>query len=256
MNLNPFFDAETIAWIPVWAWILAALLIIFLITLFYWLWRRKIMAGVTGLREAAENTGITPEGYQVVATLTFAKTKMFQILSLYYRDGVLSFGNSLQNISKWLHTSKLAVGRLGPLTCLFASDDLDVTRDLVAELAIVTIADKYNEELGDQNSKDAIVDHDTFQAKRKLLEYKYPDGVKMLAYQLYDPKKTHKFLPLNRPAGRFGGVLEYMAEEEIPAKPQAGILDRLVGAITSPVGMAFTAGLIGNVLLYVFLKKV
>jgi len=251
--LNPWFDQDTIIGIPIWVWLLVACIIILIITQFYWLWRRRIMSGVSGYVEAMKYAGTTPDGYQIIPVLLFAKTKMFQIFSLNYKDAVLSFKDDIANVSKWLHTSKLAVGRLGGLQCLFASDDLDTTRDFVAELALCQAVEDYNTE--QKNPDNMITNYREFLQKRQTLEHGNPTGIKMLAYQLFDLKKVDRLIPRGRPAGLWGGLLLEEARNYKPQKPLESGWDKLWGALSSPLGMVFISGMIGNIFLYIFLKR-
>jgi hypothetical protein len=180
------------------------------------------MAAVRGYKEIQKKAG--PDDVMV---WLFGKTQKMIIESLRYIDSVASY-YAKTRISKWHLTSPMAMLHIGGYPAMMVSDDYDQSRDPVSEIALCHACEEFNrdqdwwlgvkQELHKRGVKlppmleegdvakpiENFTDYKT--RGNLLLKIRYPEGIPIPAYSIFNPVKFRKYFPKGRSAGFFGGV--------------------------------------------------
>lgn len=198
-HLNPFFDIDTWWSVPLWAWMIAFVVGVFIFVLIKWLRRRAIMGPVMDYMPAKK--GGRREDQQ---TWMFGKNRSFYIEYMkYHDDGIISYPN-LEKISMWFLRSSNAVGHAGGIKSVIVSDDYDTVRDPVAEIALAEMIRVHNLKYPGNE----ITNFSGYSQRYKEVMALFPDGeVEVPVYGIWEPSKVQKFMPKNRSAGFNGGML-------------------------------------------------
>jgi len=234
--INSFFD-KFLAGLPVYLWILIAILFILVITNIWWIYKRMVMGPVLGYLDA-KSAG-QPQ------TLFLGKNRSFMIRYLEYIDSVLAY-KDISQVPKWLVQSPKSVGRLGGLSTMIVRDNYDYSVDPVAEVAICRLAKEWNEKYGDTTPMNTYNEFSELRASGRL-EDEFPDGIVIPLYNIYDPSLIQKYLPTGRSAGTFGSHLLQKAREMRADKSQEKWYEKYV-----PIGIALSASIIMLILAYMY----
>ena len=226
--LNPWFDQPApfvgVLGIPWWFVISCGLVLLLIIVNLFWIFKLRRMAAVKGHKEIQKKAG--PDDVEV---WLFGKTQKMIIECLKYSGGVASY-HSPTRISQWHLTSPMAMAHIGGYPSMIVSDDYDQSRDPVSEIAICHACEEFNrdqkwwaefrekvaqarktgEELPDW-AKEAIAKPiksftDYRERGNLLLKLRYPEGIPIPAYNIFNPVLFRKYFPKGRDATFFGGV--------------------------------------------------
>lgn len=255
IRLNEFFDHPLIIGIPIWVFICLFFFIILLWVNLSWVFKIRRLASVRGYRDVQKKAS-----QEDVMTWMINKTQKLTIECLRYVDSVISYYDQTK-ISKWHHNTPMSVMHVGGYPAMLVSDDYDQTRDPVSEIALCHACEEFN---ADQNwwaaFRDAMhnknltlpdgMEEDTVakplesfsdyrERGRFLLQLKYPDGIPIPAYSIFNPTKFRKFFPKGRSAGFQGGRFIRQAR-----KLNLGITQASFWAQVLPLGVLITMGVI------------
>jgi hypothetical protein len=233
VGLNSFFDQPApilgAIGIPLWVLISCFFLLLLILVNLSWLFKVRRMRAVKGYKEIQKKVG--PDDVMV---WLFGKTQRMIIECLRYVDSVASYHTPTM-ISKWHLTSPMAMLHIGGFPAMMVSDDYDQSRDPVSEIALCHACDEFNRDqkwfmefvaqvrsagmkLPDGVERDGIaIPINNYKDYRErgnlLLKLRYPEGVPIPAYSIFNPVKFRKYFPKGRSAGFFGGVLIRKARE-------------------------------------------
>jgi hypothetical protein len=233
--IDPVMDIP-VGGVPIWFWILVVIAFSIVMTNFWWIYKRMVMAPVSGYLSAFKSG--QPQ------TIFLDKNKSFSIKFLEYIDGVLAY-KEVSNISKWLVQSPTSVARLGGLSTLIVRDNYDYSVDPIAEIAICTLASSWNSKYKD-NSITNYKDYESYRDSGQL-EAEYPNGVPIPLYNIYNPSLIQKYLPSGRSAGTFGSHLTSKAREMRTDKSQEKWYEKYV-----PIGVASSVSLVILILSFMY----
>ena len=260
-HLNAFFDFAPIWGWPVWVWIFIGFAIVLFIVNIAWIRKRMILSPVLPYLESLK--GGKREDMQ---TWMIGKNKSFNIEHLKYNDdGVISYFKYLANISMWYLGSSMAVGHAGGIKNVIVSDNYDMVRDPVAEIALCKLIDQFNEMnkeaikdkdgniLIDENGrtlyKYPISNHKEYKLNRDKLVQMSPTGGKIPSFCHFDVMKGQQFMPANRTAGMFGGDNIREARKKNIDQPVVSNWIKF-----APLGIAFGISVVAIILTYMFLQ--
>lgn len=260
-HLNAFFDFAPIWGWPVWVWIFIGFAIVLFIVNIAWIRKRMILSPVLPYLESLK--GGKREDMQ---TWMIGKNKSFNIEHLKYNDdGVISYFKYLANISMWYLGSSMAVGHAGGIKNVIVSDNYDMVRDPVAEIALCKLIDQFNEMnkeaikdkdgniLLDENGrtlyKYPISNHKEYKLNRDKLVQMSPTGGKIPSFCHFDVMKGQQFMPANRTAGMFGGDNIREARKKNIDQPVVSNWIKF-----APLGIAFGISVVAIILTYMFLQ--
>ena len=240
MAIDPFFDWSPagIA-LPVWLIILIVLMLVFLGTNFWWVYKFLVMRPVQGHGEASRAGN---EKTQQV--MLFGMNRAFSIQALEYSEKVLSFKDKLR-VAKWLQTSPYAVGMLGHKSIMLVMEIFDHPKDPVAEMAICKMCEEYNKD--QTNPDEAIIGYKDYVKKREVLEHRNPNGVLIPICDIYDPAQIYKFTPENRTSGQFGGTCLKDARDLNITVPEQSTWEKAI-----PLFICLVFGIIAIALVYMY----
>jgi len=162
-------------------------------------------------------------------------TRNLTIECLRKRDTVLEFYNKLR-ISKWFHDSQISVIHVGGKGAMVVTENYYRTRDIVSEIALCLSCDKFNsaqdsyQKLHPDKLIPLIKDYDDYvEFGRVQLEQRFPYGLEIPSYTIFDPQKFAKYFPKGLTAMFFGGVIVRLArKKKVTARPQ-GLLEKYLG---------------------------
>jgi hypothetical protein len=120
------------------------------------------------------------------------------------------------------------------------------TRDMVSEIALCHACDEFNSNQ-ERYQKDhpgknvpLIKDYDDYVLFGRVeLENRYPKGLVMEAYKIFDPQKFSKYFPKGLTSMFFGGIIVRLARKKKVTTKQQGLLEKYLG-----LGIFFTLSLI------------
>lgn len=260
-HLNPVFDYAPFWGWPIWIWIFIAFGVVFLILNLRWIRKRIIMKPVLAYLDALK--GGKREDMQ---TWMIGKNKSFFIEHLKYNDdGVISYFKYLKNISMWYLGSSLAIGHAGGIKNAIVSDNYDMVRDPVAEIAFCLAIEEYNEKnkvvqmndkgepIIDENGKELVSypinNYEDFKTHRKDMIKANPLGAKMPSFCYFDVLKAQQFFPPNRTAGMFGADnIREARKKNIDQPVTSGWLK------FAPLGIAFGISVIAIIITYMWTR--
>jgi hypothetical protein len=258
-NLHPIMDfAPFMGW-PIWIWVFIIMGVVLLIVWLRWLRKRMIMAPVLSYLESLK--GGKREDMQ---TWMIGKNKSFFIEHLKYNDdGVISYWKFLINISMWYLGSSLAVGHAGGIKSVIVSDNYDMVRDPVAEMALCAVVDEFNDmnkepvldaagmkrvdEFGQELYHYPISNYADYEQHRADLENLHPEGIKIPSYAYFNVMNAQKLMPPNRTAGMFGADCIREARKKNIDQAQASIWEKFL-----PLGVALAISIIAIIVTYMY----
>lgn len=231
-HLSPIFDQAPAWGVPIWVWIGVVLIIILAFRNAQWFRKKMVMRPVADGYLDAFKSGAEKDQQ----TWIFGKNRSFYIRTLlYHDDGVVSYP-FMSKLTTWYLGSSLAVGHAGGIKQISVSDNYDRVRDFVAEIALITVVDKFNSEnvpdINGNLQKDSmgrplvIQNYDDYEYFRPLLETKYPFWIEVPAYMPFDPTKAERIFPPNRSAGFQGGYMLRKARRLMMDVPDKGFWEK------------------------------
>lgn len=258
-NLHPIFDLAPVWGWPLWVWVFVAFGILLLFINVRWFRKRWIMGPVLSYLDSLK--GGKKEDMQV---WMIGKNKSFTIEHMRYNDdGVISYFRYLKNISMWFLGSSLAVGHAGGIKNVIVSDNYDMVRDPVAEAALCTLIDQYNEmnktevkdeqgnkirdENGNPTYKYPITNHREYKQHRDKLVLMSPNGAVIQTFHYFNVMKGQQFMPANRTAGLFGGDNIRQARKKNIDRPTVSNWIKF-----APLGIALAISVISILVTYMF----
>jgi hypothetical protein len=226
VTLNPLFDQPApilgALGIPWWFIIGCGVILFIILVIISWVFKFRRMAAVKGHKEIQKKAG--PED---IEAWLFSKTQKMIIECLHIVGGVASYNNPLM-ISKWYLTSPMAMLHIGGYPAMMISDDYDRSRDPVSEVALCHACDEFNADLKEWDTRirpgleksgqvlegmdyhelaKPIESYSDYRSRgHLLLKLRYPDGIPIPAYSIFNPVKFRKYFPRGRDATFYGGV--------------------------------------------------
>lgn len=258
MAMNPVMDIDLFIGVPVWAWILVAMGIIFICVWVRWLFRRVKMSSVSGYRDKITSADL--ESQQV---WYFGINKTFSIYCLRLQDRILSFYDYLRKLDKWCYTSIDATGSCGGVSMVMVDGAFDQVKDPIAEVAICTICEetnrkkaydkngnpryfKYIDENGKEQTKHLLIrNHEDYLFFQPLIEQDNPNGVPIDPISLWDPSKIQQFCPAGCQPSFFGARRTKVAREL-----RLRIQDKHWLLKLAPALLAFAVGVVSAIFVY------
>jgi hypothetical protein len=212
LDWSPITLANGTIGLPLWLFISAGFVLMFLYVLLSWIFKLRRMNAVKGYVTAADKG--TQEDLQ---TWIFGKTKKLTIECLKYWGSMVHFPANVK-ITKWMHRSIFATITLGGQNAVMVSDDFDTTRDPVSEIALCEACEIFNnnqeelEKYKREHKFDSLVvkpissfsDYRSY--GRKVLEQLYPDGLPIPSYSFFNHTKFRKYFPKGRDGDLQGGI--------------------------------------------------
>lgn len=212
MQINPVLDWSPITLangtigIPLWIFISAGFVLMFLYVILSWVFKLKRMNAVKGYVQAADKG--TQEDLQV---WIFGKTKKLTIECLKYWGGMIHYPIGVK-ITKWKHPSIMSTMNMGGQTAVAVSDDYDHTRDFISEIALVTACQQFNMRIEEIRKKfgakiepiSCFKDYSDY--GRKYLQMMLPDEILIDAYCAFDHTLFRKYFPKGRDGDLRGGI--------------------------------------------------
>jgi hypothetical protein len=253
--LDPFFDA---AWLiaPNWFWILFIELFVgftIVIGMIYIWFIMRPVAGYGNVGDAATAKGSPTQTYSIW------KNRSFVISSMWYYGNVLAYGNPLKQMQMWFHNSEKATGVAASKPVMITRDGFNGTVDLIAEMAMCEIPKIWNERFGiekvqrkdpdtglpmfDASNKPIMVDQERkdnngkslvissfsdILDKWRILQAKFPNGIPIPAYKLYDLSEVYQWTPQDEDSLKFGADIVEEAKEwaKEDDKDKPGFMDK------------------------------
>jgi len=258
-HLHPIMDLTPLWGWPLWVFVFIAMGIVLLVINMKWLRRRMILSPTLEYLSAFKS-GLQED----MQTWMFGKNRSFFIKHLrYHDDGVISYHNFLQKISMWYLSSPLAVGHAGGIKSVIVSDNYDMVRDFVAEIAMCTAIRKYNEanKVQVKDSDGAILIDETgspvvtypitnyfdYEKCRKDMERMFPSSIPIDTYCYFNPLEAQQFFPPNRTAGMMGGdCIREARKKNIDTKEESNWIK------FAPLGIALVIGLLSILVVYMY----
>lgn len=240
---------------PVWAWIILAMVFFGFIALIGMAYIFLIMRPVAGFGKVGDAATAKGSPTQV---FSIWKNRSFVIEALWYYGNILAYGNPLKKMQMWFHNSEKATGLSAGKPVMITRDGYDGTVDFVAEMAVCEIPKIFNRDYGTELKQRKeydpatktwilVVDEDNkpvmeeverkddqgrslllssfadIRNRKKLLQHVYPDGIPIPIYQQYDLAKIYQFTPQGQDSLEFGGITiddakEWLINEEKPPK--------------------------------------
>ena len=202
----------------------------FILVNLYWLFRMKRLASVRGYVDVMKKA--TQEDVMVMVLST---TRNLTIECLRKRDTILEFYNKLR-ISKWFHDSPISVVHMGGKGAMVVTENYYRTRDMVSEIALCHALDDFNatQDTYQKQHPDKqiplIKDYDDYvEFGREQLEKRYPLGLRIGAYTIFDPQKFAKYFPKGLTSMFFGGVITRLARKKKVTSKQQSLLEKYLG---------------------------
>lgn len=256
MVINPFFDTDLFIGVPVWMWIIVALGILLICVWIRWIFRWSKMRAVAGYRDK-----ITSADQKSQQVWYLGINKTFSIYCMKFQDRILSFYEYMQNLDKWLLTSKDATGSCGGVSMMMVGNDSEYVKDPVAEIAICTIAKRFSEDNGyDEKNNPNYYEYFTDGKKQKrqkiiksysdfsfflpVLEKLYPNGVDIAPYCFYNSSESQQYTPQNSSLF-FGARRTKVARDLIVRTNEKPWYVQLM-----PLAIAVVSGTIGTLFVY------
>ena len=240
MHINPVFDwtpivlANGTIGLPIWLFVTAGFLLLFIVVILSWVFKLKRMSAVKGYVEAAGLA--TQEDMQV---WIFGKTKKLTIECLKYWGGMIHYPAGVK-ITKWRHASIMSTLNIGGVTAVAVSDDYDQTRDLTSEIALTYGCEMFNrdqlamKEWSKANKVDVNLVKpimsfgDYAEYGRRILEMRYPDGLEIPAFSIFDHTKFRKYFPKGRDGDLSGGIFIRKARKLRVLMRDASLLEKVL----------------------------
>jgi hypothetical protein len=245
--LHPWFDQPApvvgALGIPWWFVICCIFILGFVLTQVSWIFKFKRMAAVKGFKEIQKRS--SPDE---VMTWLFTKTQRTLIEALKYAGGVASYYSPIR-ISKWHLTSPMSMAHVGGYPAMLVSDDYDQSRDPVSEIAITRACEELNsdpeiwtrirakvEEMGDKLpawfTSEVMKPIESFTDYKErghiILKLRYPEGIPIPAYSIFNPTKFRRYFPKGRDATFFGGVLLRKSRKLKMRVPEKGFWEKIL----------------------------
>lgn len=258
MVLNPIMDIDLFIGIPVWAWLIALIGVIFVGIMIRWLFRWNKMAAVKGYRDKITSADLKS---QQVWYLGINKT--FSIYCLKFEDRILSFYDYLKNLDKWCLSSVDATGSCGGVSMMMVSGGYDQVKDPPSEVAVCTAAEDFNnlnaldkdgnpqffmykDENGVNQRRQKIIKNNAdFIFFLPVMQQMWPRGIAIPSYCFYDSSKNQEFTPKDCSAKFFGARRTKMARELRMRMPDDSLLKKL-----APLAIAFACGVVASIFVY------
>jgi hypothetical protein len=253
--LDPIWDNATLV-APLWVWIILIECFIGFVVVVGMIYVWFIMRPVApfGSAGGAVNAKGSP-----TQTYSIWKNRSFVIENLWYYGNVLAYGDPLKQMQMWYHNSEKATGVAASKPVMITRDGFNGTVDLIAEMAMCEIPKLWNARFGfekvqkvdaatgfpmqnddgtpifiEQERKDRagksliLSNFADIREKWRILQAKFPDGVPIPMYKLYDLSEVYQWTPQDEDALKFGADLveeaKIWAKEE--DKKELGLMDK------------------------------
>lgn len=255
MFFDPFFWDNQSLLLPVWLWIILAMVFIGFVACVAMIYIWFVMRPVSGYGAVGDASTAKGSPTQV---FSIWKNRSFIIESMWYYGNLLAYGNPLAKMQMWFHNSEKATGISANKPVMITRDGFDGTVDFIAEMAMCEVAPRFNREWGtemvprkdidgkillddrgeilykEQERKDEngdpymLIRFSDIRRRMPLLEKLYPDGVEIPIYQQYDLAKIYQYTPQEQDSLKFGGDIVEEAKEWVREDEQStpGILDK------------------------------
>lgn len=244
MALNPVLDWSPILGVPLWVFLMIALVVFgpIMVNIYYF---RKVgrLSAIYGWLETLNKLGSVD--FEQVWVIT--RTQRLAIVCMSIKDNVLSFLD-WEKIEMWHHNSPTARIIVGGVPGLVVSEDHHHTRDFISEIALTHNCDTFNEnqdKLKEQLAKDyhkkqelgivvrkpmivePIIDFQTYDHHgRACLFHLYPNGLTYPAFNIFNPTRFRKYFPLGNSSTHLGGELIEESKEFRVKRKDPGLIEK------------------------------
>lgn len=215
----------TVAALPLWAFVEAALVVVVLAAIFYWLTRRNSLSDVMGFKDmgTAIKTGDAFLSWRIGQDLKL------RIQCLNYIGGALTYEDiDPRNPSIWIHSGPKATYAIGGVNGVFLSENFGKSRDIGAETALITIIQAHNESFkADPNSQ--IQSYEDFESfGRRYLKSVFMEHIPAPCYRQVNPSLIQQFLPRNFTPTFAGSVIREEAKKLNSAEDPEGFFTKFM----------------------------
>ena len=244
---DPFFWDNQTAILPVWLWIILALMAVIFVGLVFMIIIYFVMRPVAGYGQVGDAS--TAKG-SPTQTFSIWKNRSFVIESLWYYGNVLSYADPLMKMQAWFHNSEKATGVSAGKPMMITRDGFDGTVDFIAEMAVCEVTPVFNGLFGTElktierpdgttvEKEEIRLDPDgkpymitsfgSFRDRIPMLEKVFPDTIPIDIYKNYDLAEIYRYTPQNHDSLKFGSdmVASAMKRAKAMVREVPGIIDR------------------------------
>lgn len=255
MALNPILDWSPILGVPLWVFLMIALVVFgpIMVNIYYF---RKVgrLSAIYGWLESLQKMG-----QEDVQVWIISRVQRLTIECMTIKDNVLSF-HDWEKIEMWHHNSPMARIIVGGNPGLVVSEDYHHTRDFISEIALTHNCDMFNEnqdKLKEQLAKDyhkkqemgivvrkpmivePIIDYPTYDHHgRACLFHLFPNGLEYPAFNIFNPTRFRKYFPLGNSATHFGGDMIEDSKDFRIRRTEPGFWEKhLIFGICATIGL-------------------
>jgi hypothetical protein len=261
--VTTFLDTK-VSVIPLWSLILVAIgVILFLLLMYYWLRRFKVMGAFGGFLDAEKANDIHHQ-----QTWLISQTGAFKIVCLELWDNVLSYPIEAGKNDMWFLSSIHSPGSCAGRPLVICSPQYDLVQDPVSSVAITAVCERFNEtfkqnedglpvyEMVRLSDGTDVVARDTegYPIRRQItdgqrfldllarIQVSTPNGVEVSGVSSFDPGAVQRYLKRNSTASFFGFARTTRAEDLMKSLEQPDFYSKFGGLIV--VGVIMVAAII------------